>query len=43
LRYKSEEIDEIMASLIKTLNKYKEKLKSKFTVITSKKIRIRDL
>jgi len=43
LRYKSEEIEKVTESLIKILNKFKEKLKKKFTVITPKKIRIRDL
>jgi len=43
LRYKSEEVYEIMDSLIEVVKKYGEELKNKFTVITSKKIRIRTM
>lgn len=43
LRYKSGEVHEIIHRLIKVLEKYGEELKCKFTVITSKKIRMRDI
>ena len=43
LRYKIEEIFEIIKSLIKILKKYNTELKEKFIVITTKKIRIRNI
>ena len=43
LRYKSWELFEIIPAIIKTLNKHGASLFNKFTVITPKKIRIRNI
>ncbi len=43
LRYNAEELENISSSLIKLINKYGTKLYNKFTVVTTKKIRIRQL
>ena len=43
LRYEVLQLDRIIDSLIKVLNKYGEKLKNKFIVVTTKKIRIREI
>ena len=43
LRYKAEELEKISSSLIRLISKYGTKLYSKFTVVTAKKIRIRQL
>ncbi|MFQ5751894.1 MAG: DUF5615 family PIN-like protein [bacterium] len=43
LRYEPVDIDKILNSLISVLNKYKETLSNKFTVIRPQKIRIRDI
>lgn len=43
LRYKSSELKNISASLIKVLNEHGTSLYGKFVVITMKKLRIRDI
>ena len=43
LRYKFSECDAIMHSLLKVIEKYEVNLKGSFTVITSKKIRLRKI
>ena len=43
LRYNPIELNEINKAIIKVLEKYEERLFKKFIVITSKKIRIREI
>ena len=43
IRYKNNELPDIMSSINKILTEYKEKLYGKFIVITKNKIRIRDI
>lgn len=43
LRYNSQEVQNITATLITVLNKYGQKLYNKFVVITTKKIRMRTI
>jgi len=43
IRYKKHEVEEIAEKIIKLINIYKSELFNKFVVITTKKIRIREL
>ncbi|MGR3310153.1 MAG: DUF5615 family PIN-like protein [Candidatus Brocadiales bacterium] len=43
LRYKPNDIERILNSLIHVLNKYKDTLSNKFTVIKANKIRLREI
>ncbi len=43
LRYVTGELDEIEAAILKVISKYKDNLYKKFIVITTKKIRIREI
>lgn len=43
LRYKKDEVEEIAEKIIKVINIYKSELFNKFVVITTKKIRMREL
>ncbi|GAB6184302.1 hypothetical protein [Thermodesulfovibrio hydrogeniphilus] len=43
LRYKPEELKEISISLTTVIDKYGDALQGKFTVITAKKIRTREI
>ena len=43
LRYKQEELEKIKVSIVAVVNKYGNELYGKFTVITVKKIRMREI
>ena len=43
LRYKPNDIENILNSLLHILNKYKDTLSNKFTVIKANKVRIREI